>query len=184
MLGVELGFMVYGSETRREPFSSTIPNVFVDVTTRNNFFLAHLLVRLQPHTGAVRPYLQGMVGLNYLYTRTSIENTGNVGEEIASSEDAIDNAFSYGGGVGGMIRVWSRDDEDTGGLEEVLIDLDARYVLGQEARYLKEGSIRIEGGAGGLRHLMLPDRPPRGPGRRLLPVLTPVTGSGGAGGRR
>lgn len=146
MLGLELGYMVYGSETRREPFSSTIPNVFVDVTTTNSFFLGHLFLRLQPNTGSVRPYIQGMVGLHYLSTRTAIENSSNTSQEIASSEDLSDNAFSYGGGGGLMICVWGRDEGESEGLEEVLIDVGARYVLGREARYLKEGSIRIEGG--------------------------------------
>lgn len=145
MIGLELGFMVYGSETRREPFSTTIPNVFVDVNTSNNFFLGHLIVRAQPNSGTVRPYLQGMVGMNYLFTRTKIENSSDPGEEIASSEDLSDNAFSYGGGGGIMFMVW-RQDEEGDGLQEVLIDVGARYVLGNEAQYLKEGSIRYSGG--------------------------------------
>ena len=37
MLGVEFGFMNYGTEKRREPFSTTIPDVTVDVETQNNF---------------------------------------------------------------------------------------------------------------------------------------------------
>ncbi len=146
MLGLELGFMVYGSETRREPFSTTIPNVFVDVNTSNNFFLGHLILRTQPAAGSIRPYLQGMVGVNYLFTRTKIENAGNFGEEIASSEDLSDAAFSYGGGGGVMFRVWTQDENETEGVQEVLIDVGARYVVGNEARYLKEGSIRYVGG--------------------------------------
>jgi hypothetical protein len=145
MVGLEIGYMVYGSETRREPFSSTIPNVFVDVNTSNNFLLAHLILRAQPNAGVVRPYLQGMLGMNYLFTRTTIENSGNGGEEIASSEDMSDNAFSYGGGGGVAFLVWSRDEEGEDPID-VLIDAGARYVIGQEARYLKEGSIRIENG--------------------------------------
>lgn len=146
MVGLELGFMVYGSETRREPFSTTTPNVFVDVNTSNNFFLGHLIVRGQPNTGTVRPYLQGMLGLNYLFTRTKIENSSNPGDEIASSEDLSDNAFSYGGGGGILFLVWTQDEEEGDGVREVLIDVGARYVKGNEARYLKEGSIRYAGG--------------------------------------
>jgi hypothetical protein len=146
MLGLELGFMVYGSETRRQPFSTTIPNVFVDVNTSNNFLLAHLIVRGQPNQGTVRPYIQGMVGMNYLFTRTKIENSGNGGDEIASSDDLSDNAFSYGGGGGLTFLVWTEDEEEGNGLREVLIDVGARYVLGKEARYLKEGSIAYRDG--------------------------------------
>jgi hypothetical protein len=147
MVGLELGFMVYGSESRREPFSSSVPNVFVDVTTTNNFFLGHLIVRAQPNSGTMRPYLQGMVGMNYLFTRTKIENSSDPGDEIASSEDLSDNAFSYGGGAGIMVCVWSQDEEDDEGIREVLIDAGARYIMGREASYLKEGSIRVSGGS-------------------------------------
>lgn len=146
MVGLELGFMVYGSDTRREPFSTTIPDVLVDVNTSNNFFLGHLIVRGQPNAGTVRPYLQGMLGLNYLFTRTEIDNSSNDGEEIASSENLSDNVFSYGGGAGIMFLVWTQDEEEEDGMREVLIDVGARYVMGNEARYLKEGSIRYSGG--------------------------------------
>lgn len=145
MVGLELGFMVYGSETRREPFSTTIPNVFVDVNTSNNFFLGHLIVRGQPNRGKIRPYIQGMVGMNVLFTRTKIENSGSFNEEIASSEDQSDNAFSYGGGAGLMFLVWTQE-EGEGGVGEVLVDVGARYVLGNEAEYLKEGSIAYRNG--------------------------------------
>ena len=71
MPGVEFGFMNYGTEKRREPFSTTIPDVTVDVETQNNFALGHLFVRLQPNNGTVRPYLEGSLGGNYLFTKTT-----------------------------------------------------------------------------------------------------------------
>jgi len=36
-----LGFLVYGSETREESFSITVPDVLLNVTTTNNIFLCH-----------------------------------------------------------------------------------------------------------------------------------------------
>jgi len=47
-VGLSLGFLVYGSETREELLSSAIPEVFVDITTTNNIFLCHFLLRVQP----------------------------------------------------------------------------------------------------------------------------------------
>lgn len=146
MLGVELGFLVYGNETRREPFSGTIPDVTVDVTTTNTIGLAHLTMRLQPNSGVIRPYIDGLVGVNYLTTATEIQNRGRGGEEIASSTNFDDAAFSYGGGGGIMFRVHQSDDQEGGGIKEVLIDLRGRYLVGGEAEYLKEGSIRRENG--------------------------------------
>lgn len=148
MIGLELGFMNYGTERRREPFSTTIPDVTVDVETSNNIALGHLVVRLQPNTGSIRPYLEGAAGFHYLFTSTSIQNRGG-GEEVASSTNLDDSAFSLGGGGGLLIRVWNRSDDDEdeeNKFREALIDLRVRYLSGGEAEYLKEGSIRRENG--------------------------------------
>ena len=139
MLGLEFGFMNYGSSERREPFSTTIPDVFVRVSTSNNFILGHAILRLQPNTGVFRPYLQGMLGFNYLFTETKIENENNVGQEVASSTNLSDGAFSYGGGAGLMFMVYQPGD---GSVSDVYLDLGARYIVGGEAEYLKEGSVR------------------------------------------
>ncbi len=146
MVGLEVGYMNYGSEERQEPFSTTIPDVTVDVNTNNNIVLAHALLRLQPNTGFFRPYAEGLVGLHYLFTTTEIRNRGNVGEEVASSTNFDDVAFSYGGGGGMMFRVHQAGQDDGSGIKEVLIDLRVRYVIGGEAEYLREGSIRRENG--------------------------------------
>ncbi len=139
MLGLEFGYMNYGSASRRERFSTTIPDVFVDVTTTNNFLLGHAMLRLQPNTGKFRPYIQGMIGFHYLFTETEIENINVPGQEVASSNNFSDGAFSYGGGAGLMFLVYSPDEGDQ---SDIFVDLGVRYVFGGEAEYLKEGSIR------------------------------------------
>ena len=50
-LGAELGFLIHGREVRREPFSTTIPDVEVMVITTNNIMNGHLFLRLQPGVG-------------------------------------------------------------------------------------------------------------------------------------
>ncbi|MBI3111766.1 MAG: hypothetical protein HYZ01_09350 [Ignavibacteriales bacterium] len=72
MVGLEFGFMNYGTERRREPFSTTISDVTVEVETANNFALGHLLARLQPNSGSIRQYVEGAVGFHhFLQTRQS-----------------------------------------------------------------------------------------------------------------
>jgi hypothetical protein len=146
MVGFDLQYLNYGDETRRERFSTTIPDVTVDVSTTNNIAMGHLFARLQPNEGFFRPYLEGLIGLNYLFTTTKISNRGT-GEEVASSTNFDDAAFSYGGGAGAMFLVYeaARDDRDAG-ITEVLVNVRVRYMLGGEAEYLKEGSIRRENG--------------------------------------
>ena len=142
MLGVEFGYMNYGTERRREPFSTTIPDVTVDVETTNNFALGHLFLRLQPNSGSIRPYLEGALGGNYLFTKTSIKNHGNGGEEVASSTNLDDVAFSYGGGAGLLIVLAHYDSEGSRGddskISDLLLDVRCRYLAGAEAEYLKE----------------------------------------------
>ena len=86
-IGASITFLIYGSERREEPFSTTIPDVWVDVTTTNNLVMAHLLFRLQPRRGAVLPYLDGLFGLNYLWTETRIEDQDDF-EDVAIFIDA------------------------------------------------------------------------------------------------
>ena len=105
LIGASASFLIYGRETREEPFSTTIPDVSVDVTTTNSIIMGHLFLRLQPPRGSILPYLDGLFGFNYLSTRTTIENQAN-DEEVASSTNFDDITFSYGAGGGLMIRVY------------------------------------------------------------------------------
>src|SRR5262245_22387815 len=100
LAGGDLGIAIYGSESRREPISTTIPNLQVRVRTTNNILFSHFVLRAQPRTGPVRPYFDGLIGLNHLSTKTSISDLSN-DETIASSTDMSDTALSYGFG-GGM----------------------------------------------------------------------------------
>jgi hypothetical protein len=174
-VGASLDFMEYGSESRQAPWSTTIPDVFVDVNTSNNLLAGHLFLRLQPPHGFFQPYLEGLIGFHYLWTSTSVHDQGGDGEEIASTKHISDLVLSYGATAGVMFRVWSpsKDSEpptklevpehpyggaevDTMGvpvvsgsnvsLESVGIFLDVRYLRGGEADYLREGSIQVQDG--------------------------------------
>ncbi len=145
-IGVSLGFMQVGDENRREPFSTTVPDVTVEVNTSNNLAQFMLLLRLQPKWGPILPYADGLLGMNYLYTETTIKNASN-DEEVASSTNLDDDAFAYGFGGGLMIKAYDKQKSQPDSKPvQVFIDLGARYILGGEADYLKEGSIAREGG--------------------------------------
>ncbi len=139
-IGGSFGGVIYGRETRREPFSLTIPDVTVEVETNNYILLGHLVLRLQPPAGPFRPYAEGVIGFHYLFTQTTIESRE---EDIASDTNFDDGVFSYGGGGGIMFGVYE------GGAAKpvsVYVDIGARYLKGGKARYLQEGSIRREDG--------------------------------------
>ena len=144
-LGVELGWMNYGNESRREPFSTTIPDVTVRVETSNNIVQGFLIFRTQMPTGAIRPYGAALVGFNYLFTETKITDSDDPSEDVASSTNQDDAAFAYGFGGGLMVQLYDGTKRDSKQFQ-VLLDGGLRYVLGGEAQYLKKGSIRRENG--------------------------------------
>jgi hypothetical protein len=146
MIGGKFGFLNYGIERRWEPFSYAIPDVIVRVSTTNNILLAHAFVRLQPREGAVRPYVEGLVGLKYLFTRTSIDSD-DWDDDTASYTNLDDLTPSYGVGAGVHVRLWqSRARRGHGNPAQLSLNLGARYLWGGDAEYLKKGSIwRQEG---------------------------------------
>ena len=145
VLGADVGFLIYGHERRTEPFSTTIPDVTVDVITNNNLVSGHLFARLQPPRGTFRPYADVLFGFKYLFTDTRIRSEGfNDDEPIARSTNFDDTALSYGAGGGIQIQVF--DGQGGEGPQAVYIELGARYLIGRPAEYLKEGSVRRENG--------------------------------------
>ncbi len=142
--GLDISFMNYGSEERRENFSSTIPDVRVDVENTNNMATMCFLVRYRPiDKGAVSPYLDGLFGFRYLYTDTEITSDYEV---IASDTNFDDFAGTYGFGGGVGIKLHTFDTPmDDGKLVTLYLDLKVRYMKGGEAEYLKEGSIIRDG---------------------------------------
>jgi hypothetical protein len=145
LVGASLGFWIYGSDTQSMPFSETINIVTVDVTTTNSFFMGHLMLRVQPQAGAIRPYIDGLFGFNYLNTSTKISNQGydSDGEdEIASSTNFDDVASNYGFGGGLMFCVYDAAAHGReSNLQGVFVDLGIRSLKGGKAEYMK---IRFE----------------------------------------
>ena len=135
LAGGDLGFVVYGSQTRSEPLSDTIPDIRVRVRTTNGIFLPHFVLRAQPRTGLLRPYVEGLIGLKSLHTRTSLADVDD--DDIVSSDTNLsDSTLSYGFGGGLQIPL-------TKGREaRIMLDTGVRYLRGGRAEYLRKGSIR------------------------------------------
>ena len=143
-IGGDMGFLRYGSEKHSEILLSDLPDVRVDVQTSNNILLGHFFLRVQPRSGTVRPYAEGLIGVTYLFTDTSIQNE-RTGEAFASSLNLDDAVFSYGFGGGVELVLWDgMKREGTPIPIQLLLDGRVRYLRGSNARYLKEGSIRRE----------------------------------------
>lgn len=139
--GLNLGYLNYGSESRKEPFSYTIPDVFVDVDRTNNLVNFHLLFQIISYNGTFRPYAEGLFGGSYIFTETSIKSRDF--NEVAGSTNFDDFAWSYGAGGGFIILLTENLGENVGSL---FLDFKVRYLFGSEAEYLKEGSVTVENG--------------------------------------
>ena len=135
-VGLELGVMTYGTDSRKENFNPNIPEVKVEVNTSYDIFTAHSFVRLEGRSGTVRPYIDGLFGLNYLFTETRIQDQDSY-ETIASNTNFDDTALSYGLGGGLKFKVGQSEDY------EYLINVKGRYLLGSEADYLQKGSLEV-----------------------------------------
>jgi hypothetical protein len=144
-IGLELGYLNYGRESRREPFSTTIPDVTVKVSTSNNIVQGFLVARVGIPNGPIQPYGDAIIGFNYLFTETKISDVDEPTENVASSVNLDDGAFAYGFGGGLMVPVYTGRANNNRPFQ-ISIDVGARYVLGDRAQYLKEGSIRRQNG--------------------------------------
>ena len=133
--GFDGGFAIYGSQSRNEILSPSIPELRVKVTTTNNIGWTHFLLRAQPRKGKVRPYAEGLVGAKYLFTDTSIGDNFS-DQNIASDTNFSDTTISYGVGGGVQIHL-----ADLSRRSQIVFDTKVRYLRGGHAEYLKEGSI-------------------------------------------
>jgi hypothetical protein len=137
-VGLNLGYLIYGSRTDNRPFSETIPEVGVEVTRTNSLANLHFLCQVSPFMGDVRPYIEGLFGGSYIFTETKIKSEYD-DDEIASSTNYDDFAWSYGAGAGMLIKL----AQNLGDVKTLFLDLKARYIYGTEAEYLTENDIVI-----------------------------------------
>ena len=143
-IGLQVTFINYGSQDTKDIIYGPTVSVRGKVTTDNNILSVHLIGRLQPNSGSLRPPPEGLLGWNDLFTRTAVTDE-ETSESTESNTDLNDNAFSYGGGGGVLIRLSGPDEENPDNLAKGwFLSFGARYMFGGKAKYLKEGSIRRE----------------------------------------
>lgn len=135
-LRLEGGGLVYGTERKRVPFSSTVGGrVLVDVTTSNSIGHFGAGPQLGLPAGRFRPYVNGFAGVTLLSTGTSVENVDrDDAHPIASTNNHSDWTFAYGAGGGLYMPL-------RGGRNPISLDLGLTYRNSGEASYLRPGDI-------------------------------------------
>ncbi len=140
-VGISLEYLNYGSETRTGPLSFDFPEFWIDVTTRNSIFSTAAILRLSPAGGPFCPYVEGLVGFNYLFTYSSIREDDTWSEDIASTTNFDDWALTYGVGAGAVIRALDVRSQEGRSRFSLYLDIGLRYLKGGTAEYLQEGAI-------------------------------------------
>ncbi|MFN1834661.1 hypothetical protein AB2B38_005310 [Balneola sp. MJW-20] len=138
-IGVELGIMTYGDDSRKENFNSQIPDVQVEVFRSYNIMTGNLLVRYQIDAGRITPYIDGLAGFNYMFTKTSVRQSDNTAA-LASSVNRDDAALNYGGGLGVKFDVFKIANK------QVRMNINGRYLFSDEITYLNDGELIVQNG--------------------------------------
>jgi hypothetical protein len=146
-VGLSFAYHVYGHQNRWEPFNPTIPDVTVRVSTTNAMFRSHALVRLQTPAGRMRPYIEGLIGLEHLTTDTRVHDDSYWGDDgFAGSNQSRSTVFSYGVGGGVLLNLYRRPAEEKDRGVSLDLDIGMRYIRGGAASYLTPGDIEIRDG--------------------------------------
>lgn len=147
VLGTELGLINYGAHERLAMHEFGVPLEVVHVEQTNNILMGHLVLRLQPNTGAIQPYVDLLGGLKYFLTRTRVNSDVVVFREgFSSVSNFRDAALSYGFGGGLELSVLNAPLGWDGRTAVVSLHGGVRYLLGAEAKYLREGSPMLING--------------------------------------
>ena len=131
--GLELSVSYYG-HTHRYASMAGIPEVLLDVDTYNNIVQGLFFVRLQPRIGAVAPYFEGLAGISYIFTDTTVSDD-DTEDDVAYNINFDDWTVTAGAGAGLSVRLDRR----------MFLDLKVRYMAGGRASYLKQGAIIVDG---------------------------------------
>ncbi|MFC1724911.1 outer membrane beta-barrel protein [candidate division KSB1 bacterium] len=144
--GLELDYFMYGKTKRTELFNNNIPEVNVDVSTTYNILSALSFLRFSSKRGNVIPYFDCLVGFNYLYTRTSVSDDEDYFESIAATTNYDDTSLSYGFGLGCMLKIFDiQNKKNENNPFQVFLNFRFQYLLGNEADYLRKGSLTTAG---------------------------------------
>jgi hypothetical protein len=121
-----------------------IPVSTLAIETASNMAMGHLVVRLEP-PGDFQPYIETLLGLRYLFTKTLIRNDFIVqfrDDPIATEVKFEDLSLSAGAGAGFNIRLYSDEMGWSGRRGDLSMNVGVRYLLGTRAQYVPADGIQ------------------------------------------
>jgi len=129
----DLGFLIYGHESKRVCFDGVGCRVQARLQTTNNIFFGGIGPELALPHPRVRPYVHALLGFSYFNTSSSL-NDLHGGDSEFETENYGDGTFSWGLG-GGLELNLKR------GRTPIDLNLAFRYHENGRVRYLTEGDI-------------------------------------------
>ncbi|WP_396215965.1 hypothetical protein [Gemmatimonas sp.] len=130
----DFSFISYANSRRRIPLAGTGGLIQLDLRTSSN--IASLVVgpQLLGPSGTFTPYATALGGFSVFWTESSVEGSQNQAP-FASSTNASDAVWAYGGAVGSYIRL-------TKGTHPVRLDIGARFLRHDDVQYLTADRVR------------------------------------------
>lgn len=153
VFGLEGDILFYGNDQKTQSHSWVDPynvtHYYRDTMEVQNMVIPiNVFARIQPSIhDIVYPYAEAFLGLTILSTSLDYSTGFNYeGVEYNDSQSKINASFSYGIGVGAMIKVFEAHNELND--FQILIDLKARLVKGGEAAYWRgnivNGKVKLD----------------------------------------
>ena len=136
LLGVDFSYSIYGRYT--EPLPPPSWEETLEQVINHNIIMTHAVLRLSPldNISPIRPYVEGLVGGKFFYTRWKLNSTiGGETVVVDSNTDEASVAFSYGF-AGGLNIALGR---------HVLVDMRCGYLMGTPTTYVERATRQPDG---------------------------------------
>jgi len=155
-LGVRLAMVNYGSEHNMDlaGYSAVAP---AGVKYSYNILLTHIVLRAQPRESLLTPYLEALAGINYFFTQAYGGGSSSVpfivGDAVLvvnqNNSTTLLSSLAPSVGLGGGLKLrlarFSTGREATRASWGLFLDLQGRYLISGTARYLRPGSLTLDG---------------------------------------
>jgi len=129
----DLGFLVYGYESKRVCFQGVGCRVEAQLQTTNNIAFGGIGPELALPLRGARPYVNAFMGFSYFNTFSSLEDDWGDGSDY-TTENFGDGTVSWGVGGGLELNLSS-------GRTPIDLNLGVRYHENGTVKYLTEGDI-------------------------------------------
>lgn len=129
----DLGFLIYGYESKRVCFQGIGCRVQARLETTNNIFFGGVGPELAIPMKRARPYVHAFMGFSYFNTSSSLEDLDGYDSHF-DTENFGDGTVSWGFGGGVEMNL-------KGGRTPIDLNLGFRYHENGRVKYLTEGDI-------------------------------------------